>query len=150
MVYFGQNQDSELDPIKSGVIFFKPKLLDLKHSDMYPVLGWTVKADLTIWYLYISIYPNMQEAALGFKFMVLKATKWPKSGPARSYLAHGCQTSKIHGAIAPLAPPLNNSPVLHTLSIYLCIRKTLKLIRAIWNYVWALRVNGIWGHLITM
>ena len=34
--YAGQNQDSGLNAKKSGVIFFKPKLLDKKHGVKYP------------------------------------------------------------------------------------------------------------------
>ena len=34
LAYIGQNQDSGLYPKKSGVIFFKAKLLNPKHGDM--------------------------------------------------------------------------------------------------------------------
>ena len=35
--YAGQNQDSGLHPKKSGVIFFKPKLLNPKHGEIHLV-----------------------------------------------------------------------------------------------------------------
>ena len=34
LVYVGQNQDSGLYPKKSGVIFFKAKLLNPKHGEI--------------------------------------------------------------------------------------------------------------------
>ena len=34
LAYIGQNQDSGLYPKKSGVIFFKAKLLNPKHGDL--------------------------------------------------------------------------------------------------------------------
>ena len=34
LAYIGQNQDSGLYPKKSGVIFFKAKLLNQKHGEL--------------------------------------------------------------------------------------------------------------------